>query len=68
MAEEINRLHAEALSCAAESRKVLCAAVVAAWEAGQLLLDEKQKVRRAMGPGAWDLWITRYFTGSMRTA
>jgi hypothetical protein len=68
VAEEINRLHSEALSSAAESRNALCTATVVAWRAGQLLLGEKQRVRRAMGPGAWDLWITRHFTGSLRTA
>jgi len=66
--DEINRLHAEAERLSAESRDVLDAALVAAWKAGQLLAVEKRSVRRSMGPGAWQLWLERYFTGTARTA
>ena len=66
--DEINRLHAEAERLSAESRDVLDAALVAAWKAGQLLAVEKRSVRRSMGPGAWQLWLERYFTGTPRTA
>jgi hypothetical protein len=66
--DEINRLHAEAERSSAESRHVLDAALVAAWKAGQLLAVEKRNVRRSMGPGAWQLWLERYFTGTPRTA
>lgn len=67
-ADEINRLHAEALKLSADSREALHAALVAAWKAGQLLAAEKRQVRRSMGPGAWLLWLERYFSGSPRTA
>lgn len=67
-AEEINRLHAEAVKLSADSREALHAALVAAWRAGQLLAVEKRRVRRSMGPGAWILWLERYFLGSPRTA
>ena len=67
-AEEINRLHAEAVKLSADSRDALHAALVAAWKAGQLLAVEKSNVRRTMGPGAWHLWLERYFSGTPRTA
>jgi hypothetical protein len=67
-AEEINRLHAEALKLSSDSRDALHAALVAAWKAGQLLLREKRNVRRSMGPGAWLHWLERYFSGTPRTA
>lgn len=67
-ADEINRLHAEAEKLQAESRDTLHAALVAAWKAGQLLNEQKRHVRRTMGPGAWLLWLERYFAGTPRTA
>jgi lambda repressor-like predicted transcriptional regulator len=67
-AEEINRLHAEVAKMSVASRDALNAALVAAWKAGQLLVAEKRNVRRTMGPGAWQLWLERYFTGRPRTA
>ena len=67
-ADEINRLHAEAEKLRTESREMLHVALVAAWKAGQLLVAEKRNVRRTMGPGAWLLWLERYFTGTPRTA
>jgi len=67
-AEEINQLHAEAVKLSAESRDMLQAALVAAWKAGQLLAVEKRNVRRTMGPGAWQLWLERHFSGTPRTA
>lgn len=68
VAEEINRLHAEAVRLSAESRDKLHGALVAAWRAGQLLVAEKRTVRRTMGPGAWHFWLERYFLGTPRTA
>ena len=67
-ADEINRLHAEAIKLSTDSRDALHAALVAAWKAGQLLAVEKRNVRRTMGPGAWHLWLERYFSGTPRTA
>ena len=67
-AEEINRLHAEAVKLSAESREAVHAGLVAAWKAGQLLTVEKRHVRRTMGTGAWRLWLERYFFGTPRTA
>jgi hypothetical protein len=67
-AEEINRLHAEVLKRSAASRDALNTALVAAWQAGQRLNEEKQGVRHAMGHGAWQLWLKRYFAGTPRTA
>lgn len=67
-ADEINRLHEEAVRLSAASRDALHAALVAAWRAGQLLAVEKKQVRRRMGAGAWGLWLKRYFRGSARTA
>ncbi len=68
VAREINRLHAEAVQCAADSRAALGAALSAAWEAGRLLIGEKQRVRRAMGGGAWLTWLQQHFDGTPRTA
>ncbi len=31
-------------------------------------MAEKRKVRHAMGPGAWQLWLDRHFSASPRTA
>lgn len=67
-AEEINRLHAEAMKLSRESRDALHAALVAAWKAGHLLIQEKRNVRRTLGRGAWQLWIEQQFSGSLRTA
>lgn len=67
-AREINRLHAEAVQCAGDSRAALHAALEAAWQAGRLLNEEKRRVRRTMGRGAWLLWLERSFQGTPRTA
>jgi hypothetical protein len=67
-AENINRLYAEATRLSKESSQALHAALVAAWEAGHLLIAEKKRVRRLMGPGAWLLWVEQNFQGTPRTA
>lgn len=67
-AQEINRLHSEAVQCCAASRDALHAAMVAAWKAGQLLENQKRIIRRSMGPGAWHLWLEQHFSGTPRTA
>ncbi|MDB6168273.1 MAG: hypothetical protein JWM88_1137 [Verrucomicrobia bacterium] len=68
VASDINRLHAEVVRQTDESKKCLHAALVAAWQAGQLLLAEKKRVRRTMGDGAWILWLEQNFKASPRTA
>ena len=68
VAAEINRLHEQAKGCSVASRQALHEALAAAWHAGQLLLAEKKRVRRSMGPGAWLLWLEANFRGSVRTA
>lgn len=65
---EINRLYDEAQRLVTESRVSLQAALAAAWSAGRLLLEEKKRVRRLMGGGAWLLWLEQNFHGSPRTA
>ncbi len=67
-ATEINRLHAEARQHAVATRRSLQAALTAAWQAGQLLVEEKKRVRRTMGPGSWLLWLEQNFHGTPRTA
>jgi hypothetical protein len=67
-AREINRLHAEVVHSAAQSKEALHAALVAAWQCGRLLVAEKERVRRRMGGGAWLLWLQQCFKGSRRTA
>lgn len=67
-ADEINRLHAESVRLSRESRDALHAALTAAWSAGRLLLEEKRRVRRTLGRGAWQLWLRQCFSGSPRTA
>ena len=67
-AREINRLHGEVVRHSAQSKEALHAALVAAWRAGQLLIAEKQRVRRTMGGGAWLLWLEQQFKGTRRTA
>jgi hypothetical protein len=68
VAAEINRLHEEARRCAVASRQALHGALVAAWQAGQLLVGERKRVFRDMGPGAWLLWLEANFRGTARTA
>lgn len=63
----INQLHAEVVRRTGESRECLHTALVAAWEAGRLLLAERQRVRRAMG-AAWGEWLSQRFDGSQSTA
>lgn len=67
-AAEINRLYEEAARLSEESSTALHGALVAAWQAGHLLLEEKKRVRRMMGPGAWVLWLEQNFHGAPRTA
>ncbi|MDF9832317.1 hypothetical protein M2103_000527 [Ereboglobus sp. PH5-5] len=67
-AKEINRLHAEAQRLAAESRHSLDGALASAWHAGCLLNEEKKRVRRSAGHGAWIPWLKHFFLGSMSTA
>ncbi len=67
-AEKINRLHAVALRLAVDSQNSLRLALSAAWQAGQLLLAEKKRVRHTMGHGAWLPWLEANFDGSARTA
>lgn len=66
--EQINRFHAEATNLAAASRRSLDAALVAAWNAGTLLIEEKKRVRHTMGAGAWLIWLESSFRGTPRTA
>ena len=65
---DINRLHEKAKRCSVASREALNAALVAAWQAGQLLVDERKRVFRDMGPGAWHIWLKTNFRGTVRTA
>jgi len=67
-AAEINRLHEEAKRCAATSRQAVHSALVAAWQAGQLLLVERARVFHTMGKGTWYLWLKAHFRGTVRTA
>lgn len=68
VATEINRLHEQAKALCEQSRENLNAGLAAAWQAGHLLIAEKQRVRRRMGPGAWLLWVEANFHGTPRTA
>lgn len=67
-AVEINRLYEVALLHSTRSRESLDAALGAAWQAGRLLIAEKKRVRRSMGPGSWILWLEANFHGTPRTA
>lgn len=67
-AAEINRLHAAAKQNSFASRQALHAALLAAWQAGQLLLAEKKRVFHCMGAGAWLHWLGANFKGTARTA
>ena len=68
VAAEINRLYEVALSHSIRSRESLDAALVAAWQAGHLLVAEKKRVRHSMGPSSWLLWLEANFDGTPRTA
>lgn len=66
--EQINRFHAEATHLATVSRRSLDAALMAAWHAGTLLIEEKKRLRHTMGAGAWLIWLESNFRGTPRTA
>ena len=66
--KEINRLHEEVVRLSADSKQSLLGALAAAWKAGRLLIEEKQRVRRTMGHGAWLLWLEHRFQGTARNA
>ena len=68
VAQEINRLCAQATNLSMVSSDALHSALVAVWHAGRLLLEEKKRVRVRMGPGSWMLWLERHFQGTPRTA
>jgi hypothetical protein len=65
---EINRLHEEAKRSSIASRQALHGALVAAWQAGHLLVAERKRVFHTMGSGAWLLWLKANFRGTARTA
>ncbi|MEX2045336.1 MAG: hypothetical protein WD941_08285 [Opitutus sp.] len=67
-AAEINRLHEEVSQQTSASRQALHGALVAAWRAGHLLIEEKKRVSHCMGRGAWLSWIEANFHGTPRTA
>ena len=67
-AAEINRLHETVQALSVQSRKSLDASLVSAWQAGQLLIAEKKRVRLRMGPSSWMLWLEARFHGAPRTA
>jgi len=68
IAAEINRLHEEAKLHSVVSRQALHGALVAAWKAGHLLVEEKKRVFHKMGLGGWLLWLKANFRGTARTA
>jgi hypothetical protein len=67
-AAEINRLYEEVKQGASASRQALHGALVAAWQAGHLLVAERKRVFHTMGAGAWLLWLKVNFRGTARTA
>lgn len=67
-AAEINRLHEEAKRHSFASRQALHGALVAAWQAGHLLVAERKRVFHTMGSGAWLHWLKANFRGTARTA
>ena len=64
LADQINAFHAQA----EQQRERCCDAVyeglLAAWEAGNLLIQQKKSVSH----GNWELWLKRHFNGTVRTA
>ena len=68
IAAEINRLHAEVKRSAFASHQALQGSLIAAWQAGQLLVAERKRVFHRMGKGAWLLWLELNFRGTARTA
>ena len=65
---EINRLHEEAKRYSVASRQALNGALIAAWQAGHLLVEERKRVFHMMGSGAWLFWLKANFRGTARTA
>lgn len=65
---EVNRLYAEVVTHCHRSEAELPKALVAAWSAGQLLIELKTSVRKSAGHGSWEPWLKNNFQGSVRTA
>lgn len=65
---KVRQLRRQALCAAEESRQAIDRALLAAWEVGRLLDKEQARVRRTMGKGAWQHWLTANFPGAQRTA
>ncbi len=68
VAAKINKLHAEVVRMEKESRRKLDGALMAAWQAGRLLVEAKAKIRRDAGRSAWIPWLETCFDGHIRTA
>ncbi len=64
----INALSRELSQLVRQSRGRLDAALLAAWHMGHLLREERKRVRRAMGPAAWQQWLTANFRGTHTAA
>lgn len=68
VAAKINKLHAEVTRLEQESRRRLDGSLMAAWQAGRLLIEAKVKIRRQAGRSAWIPWLESCFDGHVRTA
>lgn len=67
-AAEINDLYAKVAQECEHSAEAMRNAMLLAWQAGRLLVEQKDLVRRKCGHGQWETWLREHFHGSVRTA
>ncbi|WP_068769978.1 hypothetical protein OH491_19670 [Termitidicoccus mucosus] len=68
VAAKINKLHAKVTRLEKESRRKLDRALMAAWQAGRLLIEAKTNIYRQAGRSSWIPWLETCFDGHLRTA
>ncbi|MBK9990936.1 MAG: hypothetical protein IPP19_09440 [Verrucomicrobia bacterium] len=66
-AREINALHTQVVERCRSCEKQLHGALIAAWQAGQLLREQKKHVLD-LARGGWVPWLEQNFAASPRTA
>ena len=67
-AAEINARHAQTMAECQRCSEPMHRALLLGKETGELLLNQKKVVKRQYGHGAWEPWLKKHFTGSIRTA
>ena len=67
-ATALNRWHQIVEERSRCSTQAAAEALVAAWEAGRLLSQEHDRIRRECGHGSWEAWVRENFDGCLTTS